>query len=223
MIAHNDILMEPLVKVHHVRHLTDSAYVVRFDRNGREFRAGQHVILGIHGKNNAREYSIYSAEQDDYFEILVKEVLEGDLSRKLKNLSRGALLEISGPMGFFTIPDEWIGHRHFYLIATGTGIAPFHSFVRSYPELNYTLLHGVRYSTEAYDRQDYSPQRHILCTTGDRGGDFHGRVTDYLRTHEIITDSEFYLCGNVKMIHEAFDILTSKGVKPQQLHAEVYF
>ncbi|MBE0639642.1 MAG: oxidoreductase [Bacteroidales bacterium] len=211
------------IKVQRIRQLTQSAYVLRFDRNGIDFTAGQHVILGIKDQNNAREYSVYSAEQDNYFEVLIKEVLEGDVSKKLKKLSPGAQLQMDGPLGFFTLNPEKIKNSKFILIATGTGIAPFRSFVRSYPQLNYTLIHGVRYAHEAYEQEEYNPSKFILCTTGDKNGDFHGRVTDYLLHSTVDPKAEYYLCGNVKMIHEAFDILAQKGVKTNQLHSEVYF
>ncbi len=211
------------IKVQQTRQLTDSAYVLRFDRNGIDFVAGQHVILGIKDENNAREYSVYSGEQDDYFEVLIKEVLEGDVSKKLKKLQPGTQLQMDGPLGFFTLPPYQISNARFVLIASGTGIAPFRSFIRSYPELNYIMLHGVRYSHEAYDRQEYDPERLIVCTTGDDKGGFHGRVTEYLRQNPVDMNAEYYLCGNMKMIHEAFDILKEKGVKSENLHAEVYF
>ena len=34
--------------------------------------------------------------------------------------------------------------RTHLLVSTGTGIAPFHAMIRSNPELNYSLLHGIR-------------------------------------------------------------------------------
>lgn len=211
------------VKVHHIRHLTPSAYILRFDRDGRSFSAGQHVILGVAGQKSAREYSVYSSEQDDFFEVLIKAVIPGDVSQHLKTLKTGELLSVEGPLGFFTLDDVKTGSPKFVLIATGTGIAPFHSFVKSNPDLDYTLLHGVRFAGEAYERAEYDPERFVLCTSGEDAGDFHGRVTDYLRQSIIDTQAHYYLCGNVKMIHEAFDILKEKGVNPSQIHAEVYF
>lgn len=217
-----DTLTKPIT-VKSVRHLTDSAYVLRFDRNERPFSAGQHVILGIKNENNAREYSVYSAETDDYFEVLVKEVLDGDVSKRLKKLKPGSQLQMDGPLGFFTLEPESLKSEKVVLIATGTGIAPFRSFVRSFPGLNYHVLHGVRHGHEAYDKDEYDSGRFTLCTSGDHSGDFHGRVTDYLREHKMDANAHYYLCGNVKMIHEAFDILTAKGVPQDNLHAEVYF
>ncbi|HMM11275.1 MAG TPA: FAD-binding oxidoreductase [Bacteroidales bacterium] len=206
-----------------IRHLTDSAYVVRLSRRGLRFSAGQHILLGKSGSIHNREYSVYSGEHDDFFEVLIKEVEEGLVSKQLKKLKPGEMVQIEGPLGFFTIPPELVGSAEFLFIGTGTGIAPFHSFVRSYPQINYKLLHGVRYGTEAYDKTDYDPARHILCTSADKSGDFHGRVTQWLRQHHISPETHCYLCGNFNMIHEAFEILEQKGVPPAHVHAEVYF
>ncbi len=217
-----DLVSAP-IKVQSIRHLTDSAYVMRFDRNGRSFAAGQHVILGIKNENNAREYSVYSGENDDYFEVLIKEVLEGDLSKRLKFLKPGVELQMDGPLGFFTIEPEIITNSKVVLIASGTGIAPFRSFIRSYPMLDYILLHGIRYANEAYDYEDYQPERVIRCVSGENAGDYNGRVTDWLHQNTVDPQAHYFLCGNVKMIHDAFDILSEKGVPDDHTHAEVYF
>jgi ferredoxin--NADP+ reductase/benzoate/toluate 1,2-dioxygenase reductase subunit len=206
-----------------IRHLTDTAYVVRMTRRGLRFKAGQHILLGKAGSIHNREYSIYSGENDDFFEVLIKEVEEGLVSKQLKKLKAGDMVQIEGPLGFFTIPAEMLDNNEFLFIGTGTGIAPFHSFVLSYPSINYTLLHGVRHGIEAYDRADYDPKKHVLCTSGDQTGNFHGRVTQWLRENSIDPNTQCYLCGNFNMIHEAFEILEQKGVPPSNVHAEVYF
>jgi len=215
--------MKKSVHVLGVRNINDSTYVLKFDRNDRDFIPGQHVILGIMGENNAREYSVYSGEQDNYFEILVRQIKPGDVSKRLRLLKPGAELEMNGPLGFFTLDIKNINTKKHIFIATGTGIAPFRSFVKSYPDLDYNILHGVRYGYEAYDHDNYDTERIKLCTTGDKSGDFFGRVTDYLRQSKVDPNADYYLCGNVNMIHDAFDILKEKGVSADQLHAEVYF
>lgn len=207
-----------------VRDLTPSTYVLRFERNGIPFRAGQHILLGIHGEIQAREYSIYSAEQDDFFEVLIKEVQDGMVSRQLRHVNEGDVLNFENPVGYFIIKDEDIASKKFLFIASGSGIAPFHSFVRTYPGLDYKILHGVRNVSEAYDRKDYDPARHVLCTSRDKKGDFHGRVTEWLKKNPIQErNTHCYLCGNCEMIHEAYDILLSQGIPSENLFAEVYF
>jgi ferredoxin/flavodoxin---NADP+ reductase len=212
------------LNVRSIRELTPSAYVLRFDRNHIPFRAGQHILLGKKDDLQAREYSIYSAEQDDYFEVLIKEVKEGMVSKQLKGLHPGDPVNFENPVGYFILRNEDIKNRKFLFIASGTGIAPFHSFVRSYPGLEYKLLHGVRYAEESYDIRDYEKDRLILCTSRDAKGDFHGRVTDYLNARPVEDKNTLcYFCGNCEMIHEAYDIMLKQGIPSENLFAEVYF
>lgn len=212
--------------VHEVRELTDTAFVVRFDRNGLDFEPGQYVSVGLKGEIDMREYSVYSPAQADYLEILVKEVEHGHVSHRLHRLRPGVELAVDGPFGFFTI-DEVDRRRPFLFVATGTGISPFHCFARSYPGLDYRLLHGVRRLAEQYEHDAFEARRVTTCVSREPGAGedtvFGGRVTDYLRTHPVSPETRCYLCGNCDMIYEAFDILKGHGVPPEQLYAEVYF
>jgi ferredoxin--NADP+ reductase len=210
--------------VHSIRVLTSSTYVLRFDRNNIPFRAGQHILLGVKDEIQAREYSVYSAEQDKYFEVLIKEVENGMVSKQLRHLKPGEAVHFENPVGYFIIKDEHIHTRKFLFIASGTGIAPFHSFARTYPGLDYKILHGIRYTHEAYDRHDYSKERLIHCTSRDARGEYHGRVTDYLLQNPVKDkDTLCYFCGNCEMIHEAYDIMLKQGIPSENLFAEVYF
>jgi ferredoxin--NADP+ reductase/benzoate/toluate 1,2-dioxygenase reductase subunit len=211
-------------KLHAVRHLTESTYVLELERKGMEFEAGQHILLGEPVNIHKREYSIYSGTHEDNLEVLIKEVEYGMVSKQLKKLRSGDLLEIEGPLGFFSIDPELISQKKkFLFVASGTGIAPFHSMIKSIPDLDYMLLHGVRYADEAYEKDSYEPNRYVLCTSRDEKGDFHGRVTDYLQKQNIDKDTICYFCGNFNMIREAMNLLEKKGIPPSQLHAEVYF
>lgn len=210
-------------KVLNVRNLTPDTYCIRFDKNNMAFKAGQHLVLEIEGDRNAREYSIYSGEEDPYLEVLIKEVQEGHLSKKLKRIAKGQMVNIYGPYGHFTLDAvRKKTHKHVF-IASGTGIAPFASFVRSNPGLDYQLLHGVRTNNEAYDKDQYESHRYVACTSRDTKGDYHGRVTDYLIENEFDKDTLFYFCGNSQMIFDAMDILKDKGFERHQMFAEVYF
>ncbi|MBN1338418.1 MAG: FAD-dependent oxidoreductase, partial [Bacteroidales bacterium] len=144
--------MNKSYKIDSLKQLTDSVFVVRMEKNGLQFRAGQNISVAVHGDAERRDYSVYSAEHDNFLEILVKEVENGRVSRKLRILNPGDKLSIDGPFGFFSPKVEETGTRKFLFIASGTGIAPFHSIVLSNPGLDYTLLHGVKYEHEAYDK-----------------------------------------------------------------------
>jgi ferredoxin/flavodoxin---NADP+ reductase len=210
-------------KILQIRYLTESTFVLRFDRGDMQFKAGQHIIAGLEGELNQREYSVYSGEKDDYLEILVREVLNGKVSSQLKHCRPGQLLQVNGPFGSFGIEPFDMFQRKLVFIATGTGIAPFHSFVRSYPGINYTLIHGVRYNDEAYDRNDYDPGRYILCTSKENNGGHKGRVTKFLTGFQVDHKMLFYLCGNNNMIYEVYHILRDKGISDERIFTEVYF
>jgi ferredoxin/flavodoxin---NADP+ reductase len=207
-----------------VRNLTESTYVLETERKGMEFEAGQHILLGEPVNIHKREYSIYSGTGDESLEVLIKEVENGLVSKQLKKLKPGDMLEIEGPLGFFSIDPEMIKQkRKFLFVASGTGISPFHSMIKSIPEMDYQLLHGVRFAEEAYEKHVYDPEKYILCTSRDEKGDFKGRVTDYIKQNEFDKNTVCYFCGNFNMIREAMNLMEKKGIPPAQLHAEVYF
>lgn len=222
MSISDSLFIRRIYRVHMIRTLTPDTYVLRFDRNGMKFRAGQHITLGIPGNNQVREYSIYSAEHDDYLEVLIKEVDSGLVSRQLRKLIPGELLEVDGPFGYFTIDKNHFS-RKFLFIGTGTGIAPFSCITGTYPSLDYQILHGVRYGSDAYERNKYPAGRYVLCTSRDQEGTFNGRVTDYLRENPLDSDTLVYLCGNCDMIYDVYDLLTSSGFPSGNIKTEVYF
>lgn len=210
-------------KIQKVRHLTNTTYVLRFDKKDIEFTPGQHITLGVDGDPQLREYSVYSPNNVDYLEVLIKEVEEGVVSKKLKKLQVGSVVNVEGPFGFFTLDQKKTETTKTLFIATGTGIAPFHSIAKSYPELDYTILHGIKYGEERYEADSYKPGKYISCTSQDKQGDFHGRVTDYLVKNDVDPNTLVYLCGNYEMIHAVYDILTNKGFSPDNIRTEVYF
>ncbi|MBK7712416.1 MAG: oxidoreductase [Bacteroidales bacterium] len=210
-------------KIIRIRHLTDRTFVIRLERGDMQFKSGQHIIVGLKGELDQREYSVYSGENDDYLEILVREVLDGNVSSHLKQCKEGHLLQVNGPFGSFGLEQFDMFSRKLVFIASGTGISPFHSFIRSYPGIDYTLIHGVSYINEAYERADYDPGRYILCTSKESSGGRKGRVTRFLGTFRVNPDMLFYVCGNNNMIYEVYHILRDKGVPDEKIFSEVYF
>jgi ferredoxin/flavodoxin---NADP+ reductase len=210
-------------KVLEIRDLTKSTYVLRMERNKLEFIPGQYISIGKAKTIDKRDYSIYSSPDADYLEVLIREVRDGMVSKDLRKLNPGDELELEGPFGFFQLKKDEIKNRKFYFIASGTGVSPFHSMVQSYPKMNYTLLHGVRYAEEAYEKEHFSKGNYVLSASREGKGNFYGRVTDYLNSNQVPKDCMFYLCGNCDMINDVFDILEEQGVPSENIHAEVYF
>jgi ferredoxin-NADP reductase len=95
--------------------------------------------------------------------------------------------------------------------------------VKSYPELDYKVLHGVHFADEAYGRDAFDPSRFVLCTSRQDAGDYFGRVTYYLKENAVDKDTICYLCGNSDMIEEVTTILEKYGLPPENIRTEVFF
>jgi ferredoxin--NADP+ reductase len=215
------------------RDLTDTAFVLRFERGDLRFDPGQYISVGPADDINMREYSIYSGVDDPYLEIIVREVEGGYVSRKLRKLDTGDQVYVEGPFGFFLIEDH-MRAAPLYFIASGTGISPFHNFSRSFKALDYTILHGMRFLNERFEQESYDPGRYVACVSREEISAvspalYRGRVTSWLRTapdgteRRLPADGYYFLCGNCDMIYEVYDILASKGVPADHMFAEVYF
>ena len=134
------------------------------------FKPGQFGTLGIlesYIKDNQeklrlvrRSYSVASGKNEkNHLEYFITKVQNGILTDQLFALKEGDLIWMSQKVtGFFTlepIPQK----THLIWIATGTGVAPFVSMLRSnilQERQNYKmiLLHGVRYKEDlAYEKE----------------------------------------------------------------------
>ena len=138
-----------------VNHWSDRLFSFKTTRDpGFRFENGHFVMLGIDlgGKPLMRAYSIASPNHGDELEFLSIKVPEGPLTSRLQNIAPGQELFVSSkPVGTLVVRDLRPG-RTLYLLATGTGLAPFMSIIRD-PETyekfeRVVLAHGVRTSAE---------------------------------------------------------------------------
>ncbi len=211
------------LEIEKIRHLTPTVFTISLKRNDIQFRAGQHIGLGLKEYPYMREYSIYSGENESFIEVLIKEVRDGTLTPKFKACNVGETLTMDGPAGSFVLKPEDVERQKFYFVATGTGISPFHCFVKTYPELNYQMIHGVKFHNEAIDYDEYEQGSYITCTTEDPNGDFNGRVGQYINQNPLDPAGLYYLCGSGKMIYEVNAILQNRGIPAHQIFWEIYF
>ena len=214
---------EHLRQVVQVDELPNATYVVRLEKKNLEFRSGQYMALNIPGDIQSRHYSIYSGENDETLDFLIKEVDEGIVSVKLHQLRSGDKVLVEGPWGHFRVRPSDAESKKFLFIASGTGISPFHNFIKSHPNLDYKLIHGVRYGSDRYEMDEYPKERYVACTSRDKLGNFYGRVTDYLKANPAEPGTLCYLCGNNQMIEDAIAILHSQGIKNDDIYTEIFF
>jgi ferredoxin--NADP+ reductase len=113
--------------------------------------------LSLGGRSVMRAYSIASANYEDHLEYLSIVMPDGKLTPSLSAIKPGDEVIIGGkPTGTLLISDLKPG-RALYLLATGTGLAPFLSVIRdpaTYEQFDkVVLVHCVRYSADLAYRE----------------------------------------------------------------------
>lgn len=221
MISHND-KQTTQVTISFSEELSPGIYLIAFKRTF-DFIAGQVIGIAIRENDARRLYSICSGEKEDEIKILYKVIGEGYLTPQLSDLEPGDTIWITPAGGEFTAdrePAVWV--------ASGTGIAPYYSMLRSGLGENKILLHGNRYLEQFHffdEFQEVLGSNYIRCCSAESGdGVYHGRVTAYLEEQdELDPDLKYYLCGSADMVVETRDILISKGVPFGHIISEIYF
>ena len=210
-------------RVEAVERVSPQTFVLHLERKEVAFIPGQCFNIGLPSLAINREYSSYSGIEDQTLQFLIREVDDGELSPKLGRLKPGDVVEVDGAYGLFVLGQATPKNPKYFFIGTGTGIAPYHSFVASYPQLDYIVVHGTRYLVEAYHRSHYAKGRYIHCVSQENGAEVRGRVTDYLAEAPLYPEALYYLCGNRHMINDVFDLLQNRGVSSSQIVTEVFF
>jgi ferredoxin/flavodoxin---NADP+ reductase len=138
-----------------VTHYTDSLFSFRLTRPPPfRFRSGEFVMIGleVNGKPLVRAYSIASPEWDEELEFYSIKVPDGPLTSKLCDIKVGDdVLVGRKPVGTL-VHDALVPGKRLYMLATGTGIAPFASLIRdpqTYERFEHVILtHTCRHVNE---------------------------------------------------------------------------
>lgn len=138
-------------KVLSVHHWNESLFSFKTTRDmALRFDNGQFVMIGLPGEGRpiTRAFSIASPNYEEYLEFFSIKVPGGPLTSRLQHLQPGDPVLVSRkPTGTLILNDLLPG-RNLYLLATGTGLAPFLSIIQhpdAYERFEHVvLIHGVR-------------------------------------------------------------------------------
>lgn len=181
-------------------------------------------------------YCILSAPSNEpVFDLLVRVVPQGPLSRYLATLAVGDEVAFRGPTGRSMVPPD--DDRALALFATGTGVAPFHSLARRLLANGYTrpisLWWGLRLAedvclTEELDALAAAHPNFGYAVTLSRPGPawtgLRGRVGESVPPLlASLGATRYYLAGNGAMLEEMAFALSDMGVDQKYIYKEPYF
>ena len=201
-------------KVLTVHHWTDRLFTFTTTRDpALRFSNGHFTMIGLKvaGKPLLRAYSIASANYEEHLEFFSIKVDEGPLTSKLQHIQPGDSIIVGRkPTGTLVI-DYLLPGKRLYMLATGTGLAPFLSIVRdpqTYERFDQiVLVHGVRQIDElAY---------HDLLIEHLPAHEFLGdMVTSKLRYYPTVTRENFRTMGRIPELIETGKLFADLDVPP---------
>jgi len=201
--------------------ISPGVHVISFLRDF-DFFPGQVVRIAIDNHHAPRIYSICSGSKENEIRVLFNIKDDGFLTPKLAAMIPGENILVSKPYGSF------LGTREkTWWIATGTGVAPFYSMIKSGLTTNKKLIHGVRYLNQFYfedELEEALDQNYVRCCSAESScNTISGRVTDYLNEIVKLPDIKYFICGQALMVVEVRDLLIKKGIQFENISAEIYF
>lgn len=209
------------LRLQSIEEFKSGLFKLRFDDTIMHFNSGQYIEIKPKNYVHYRMYSIYSGIGEKNLCILLRRVSGGYLSPFLTGLKQDDIIEAKEPHGNFLKTLNSQSNNIF--ISSGTGIAPFHSLIKSIPELNYILIQGIGKEDEIIDKEDYDPQKLVICSRSSHTSAYRGRVTDYIKNNKFTNDAKFYFCGSSEMIIEGMRILIDRGYDKNSMQYENFY
>lgn len=226
-----------------VQTLTPSLFTLRTTRDvGFRFRAGQFTRLGVYKPSGSivwRAYSMVSSPFDEFLEFFSIVVPGGEFTSELSRLREGdQLLVDRQAFGFLTL-DRFPDGRDLWLLATGTGLAPFLSILQDFEAWerfeSIKLVYSAREEKELAYRAliaglaqrdylaDYAHKLQFIpvVTREQVPGCLNGRITTLIENGELERaaglalspeHSRVMICGNPQMIEDTRAVLKARGM-----------
>jgi ferredoxin--NADP+ reductase len=224
------------------RHWTPALFSLRVEGPPLDFLAGQFVriALDIAGERVARPFSFVNPPGEQPLEFYGVIVPQGPLSPHLARLAPGdALFYADNPSGFLVLAEVPPAHDR-WMVATGTGLAPFLSILatptawQKYRRV--ILVHAVRHGAELVYRERIETLQRAqrerfryvtFVSREDHPGSLSGRIPAAIRDGRLeraaapITPerSQLMLCGNPDMVKDVTAALVERGLRKHRRRA----
>lgn len=224
-----------------VKRWTSNLFSFRMTRpSAFRFTAGQFARIGIEvdGEWIVRAYSVVSSPFDETLEFFSIVVPDGAFTSRLQYLKQGDQLYLEKiPYGFLTLARyQQPAPKDLWLLATGTGLAPFISMLQDFETWQKYQTIVLAYSVRTEQELAYVDEiQQIQHTFGEDGAAFYflpivtrdpfaklnKRLPILIESGELdeVTGlklhpehSHIMLCGNPQMVEDTKEALKSRGL-----------
>ena len=155
-----------------VHHWNDSLFSFTTTRTPTlRYRNGHFVMIGleVEGRPLLRAFSFASANYDDHLEFYSIKVPGGPLTSRLRDIQPGDPILVGRKATGTLLVDHLVPGKRLYLLASGTGLAPFLSIIRD---------------PETYERFEQVIVAHSVRRVSDLG--YRGYIEDELPRHQLV-------------------------------------
>lgn len=209
------------------------------------YEPGQHLTfkVRIDGEEVRRSYSICSGAHEQQLRVAIKRLDDGLFSNwAAENLKPGIRLDVMEPQGHFNVPLKPDEARHHVAFASGSGITPILSLIKTTlqaePESQFTLVYGNRASSsvmfkdELEDLKDrYMTRLSLVFVLSREQQDldlFNGRI-DGDKCQQLLKQwvdpsgiDIAYICGPQSMMEQVKEQLLAQGLEKDQIKLELF-
>ncbi|WP_332670452.1 ferredoxin--NADP reductase [Aromatoleum sp.] len=227
-----------------IRRWTPHLFSFRTTRDATfRFVPGQFARLGLRKDDDEvvwRAYSMVSAPYDEHLEFYSIVVPDGEFTSRLAQLAEGDDILVERMNYGFLTTDRFVDGRDLWLIATGTGLAPYISILHDpatwtdYERI--VLVHSVRFAAELAYRAELADLaahplvggaahklRYVPIVTREPvDGALQDRIPTLIENGELERAAGFpldhdrsriMLCGNPQMVDDGRKLLNRLGYK----------
>ena len=225
-----------------VTHYTDQLFSFRITRpQSLRFRSGEFVMIGLPNAEKPiyRAYSVASPAWDDELEFYSIKVQDGPLTQHLQKIQPGDIVLMRPKPTGTLVLDALTPGKRVFMIATGTGIAPFASLIRepeTYEKFEQVILTNtcrdaadLQYGNELATMASEDPligemaggKLVYYATTTREATPNMGRITTLIENGKLFSDlgippldpatDRVMLCGSMAMIKDVAALLEARG------------
>ncbi len=216
----SDEMKRYILKLKRKTTVGEDYYIFDFDiPEGITFKEGQygvfmHVDKEIDGRK-VRAFSIASSLKENIFKVATKIVEEpSDFKVKMRELEVGDIMTFDGPMGKFTLEEEY----NSIFIVGGIGITPARGILKQIENSTYDKSCELIYSEprEIYPFKEELDQMDFVIKHYESDIDYTKKAIEEIAL-KYMNNAYYYVVGSPRFLSGVKEQITNLGISPNNI------